>query len=96
MEGALLSQTDAYIQTDLLRTERYFQTLSSRELQNLEFSLSPEGKGGCHGCKTDQLKELFKQLDMLKKELTRQHSTQESKGVIGKRYYELTWAKQQP
>lgn len=56
---------DTYTKTDLLRTERGIQTVSSRELQNMEVPISPEGRGGFHGYKHAQLEELFKQVALL-------------------------------
>ena len=90
MEGLQPSQVEAHTQTDLLRFERAAQTLSSRELQSLEVSVSPESRGGCRGCKCAQLNELFKQVALWREELIKQRSIQESEWEIDKWYYALT------
>lgn len=47
------------------------QTQTCMELQNLEVPLGSKGRSGCHGCKSAQLDELFKQVAMLQEELNR-------------------------
>lgn len=58
--------------------------------KSLEDSLGPEGRVGCHGCRCAKLDELFKQVALLREELTRKHSIQESEREIDKWYLKLT------
>lgn len=83
MEGPQPPQAEGYTQKDLPRTGQAAQTLSCKEILNLEVPLGPEGRDRCCECKCAQMDGLFDQVMMLQKEFTSQCSIQDSEQGIG-------------
>ena len=69
MEEMLPLWTHVGTQVDPLRGEVAVQTADCGELRNLETHLGPEGREGCHGCRSALLKELLEQVAGLQREI---------------------------